>query len=88
VARAAASLQAVDEALARLLDGSYGTCSSCGSAISPDELAENPAAGTHSSCCGAVETEPQRAGPPGAERLDTEPPGTEPLGTARGNGGS
>lgn len=36
------TLDAVDAALGRLADGSYGICASCGAAIPDDELAATP----------------------------------------------
>jgi DnaK suppressor protein len=40
----------VDAALARLADGRYGICVSCGAAIAPDRLAARPAAATCIAC--------------------------------------
>ncbi len=36
-------LDAVDAALSKIEDGSYGVCESCGAAISPDRLEARPA---------------------------------------------
>lgn len=52
---ALATLQAVDAALARLDDGSYGTCASCGRPIVPDRLAAIPDA-TMCVACAAGQT--------------------------------
>jgi DnaK suppressor protein len=43
-------LDSVEEALAALDDGTYGTCRSCGSAIEPDRLAEDPLMQVCGSC--------------------------------------
>jgi len=48
--RAEATLDAVDAALGRLADGSYGTCATCGAPIAEDRLEAEPATascGTH-----------------------------------------
>jgi RNA polymerase-binding transcription factor DksA len=42
--RVEAELADVEQALARLDDGTYGTCKVCGGAISGDRLAASPAA--------------------------------------------
>jgi DnaK suppressor protein len=39
----AASLREVDRALAKLEDGTYGTCDGCGSPIAPERLEARPA---------------------------------------------
>jgi RNA polymerase-binding transcription factor DksA len=39
-------LDEVDAALGRLVDGSYGTCVTCGEQIGDERLAENPTTGT------------------------------------------
>jgi hypothetical protein len=44
--RAQADLADVDHALARLDDGTYGTCEACGVVLADDVLAEAPAART------------------------------------------
>jgi DnaK suppressor protein len=44
-------LAEIQAALARLADGSYGTCQACGAQISPGRLAARPAART---CVGCV----------------------------------
>jgi RNA polymerase-binding transcription factor DksA len=46
------ALDEVDEALARLDDGTYGDCIGCGAQISPDRLDAIPAA----SCCVACQS--------------------------------
>lgn len=45
-----ALLDQVDGALARLDDGSYGRCESCGTIIADDRLAETPTARTCAAC--------------------------------------
>jgi hypothetical protein len=45
-----ALLDQVDGALARLDDGSYGRCESCGTIIADDRLAETPTARTCAGC--------------------------------------
>jgi hypothetical protein len=45
-----ALLDEVDLALARLDDGSYGRCESCGTIIADDRLAEIPTARTCAAC--------------------------------------
>ena len=45
-----ALLDQVDHALARLDDGSYGRCETCGSIIADERLAEVPTASTCSWC--------------------------------------
>jgi RNA polymerase-binding transcription factor DksA len=40
-------LAAVEGALLRLEEGSYGTCAACGAAISDEELAAEPTARYH-----------------------------------------
>jgi hypothetical protein len=47
-------LDAVEEALAALDDGSYGTCRTCGSAIEPERLADDPLARLCRSCADGV----------------------------------
>src|ERR1700674_846728 len=44
LAAARASLEALDEALARLADGTYWECQRCGGEIAPERLAARPAA--------------------------------------------
>ncbi len=46
----AASLGEVDRALAKLDDGTYGTCDGCGAAISPARLEARPAAAVCIEC--------------------------------------
>jgi len=43
-------LAEIQAALARLADGSYGTCQACGQQISPERLAARPAARTCVGC--------------------------------------
>jgi RNA polymerase-binding transcription factor DksA len=43
-------LDQVDGALARLDDGSYGTCASCGGSIADSDLARSPTSQTCSAC--------------------------------------
>jgi hypothetical protein len=45
-----AVLDQVDGALARLDDGSYGRCESCGAIIADERLAETPTARTCATC--------------------------------------
>jgi hypothetical protein len=45
-----ALLDQVDGALARLDDGSYGRCESCGTIIADERLAETPTARTCAAC--------------------------------------
>ncbi len=45
-------LEAIDEALARAEAGTYGTCTVCGTAISPDRLAALPATPVCVNCAG------------------------------------
>jgi hypothetical protein len=45
-----ALLDQVDGALARLDDGSYGRCESCGALIADERLAETPTARTCATC--------------------------------------
>jgi hypothetical protein len=45
-----ALLDQVDGALARLDDGSYGRCESCGAIIAEERLAETPTARTCATC--------------------------------------
>jgi DnaK suppressor protein len=49
-AQARGHLAEIDAALARLTDGSYGTCASCGTAIPADRLTARPTATTCISC--------------------------------------
>lgn len=48
--RVEARLAALDRALARVGDGSYGTCARCGRPIGPDRLEARPDAETCVSC--------------------------------------
>jgi len=43
-------LRAIDAALARMDDGSYGTCATCGGEISPERLAAVPTAALCRTC--------------------------------------
>jgi len=43
-------LRAIDAALARIDDGSYGTCAKCGAGISPKRLAAVPTAALCRTC--------------------------------------
>ena len=49
-AQARGHLAEIDAALARLADGSYGTCASCGTAIPAERLTARPTATTCISC--------------------------------------
>jgi DnaK suppressor protein len=53
VDQAAAHLADIDLALARLDDGSYGVCESCGSRIAVERLTARPVARTCISCAAA-----------------------------------
>jgi RNA polymerase-binding transcription factor DksA len=48
--QARSSLEELDRALARVEDGSYGTCQVCGQAIAPERLEARPAATTCIAC--------------------------------------
>ncbi|HET8581324.1 MAG TPA: TraR/DksA C4-type zinc finger protein [Candidatus Paceibacterota bacterium] len=48
-----ARLREVDAALAKIADGTYGTCENCGKAIAPERLEANPAAATCTECAAA-----------------------------------
>jgi DnaK suppressor protein len=48
--QARAQLAAVDDALIRVNDGSYGTCTRCGRAIDPERLTARPTATTCITC--------------------------------------
>jgi DnaK suppressor protein len=50
LAGAKKDLVAVDRAITRFLDGSYGVCEQCGQAIAPERLAALPAVGTCIGC--------------------------------------
>ncbi|WP_319804204.1 TraR/DksA family transcriptional regulator [Nocardioides dongkuii] len=50
VRQAEERLAEVDAALARLADGSYGTCVRCGRPVPPERLAARPAAATCVAC--------------------------------------
>jgi RNA polymerase-binding transcription factor DksA len=52
--RARGRLASIDLALARIADGSYGTCESCGQLISAGRLAARPAARTCIGCAAAA----------------------------------
>jgi RNA polymerase-binding transcription factor DksA len=56
IARAAASLEAVDRALGRLLEGTYGTCEVCASPIESALLAEDAVARVCADCAGVRQT--------------------------------
>ncbi|KIT16332.1 TraR/DksA family transcriptional regulator [Jannaschia aquimarina] len=45
-----AEIRAIDAALARIEDGSYGTCVACGKAISPERLDAVPTAARCRNC--------------------------------------
>jgi RNA polymerase-binding transcription factor DksA len=53
LAAARASLEALDDALARLSDGTYGECQRCGGEIAPERLAARPAAVHCIACAGS-----------------------------------
>ncbi len=44
----------IDNALAKIEDGTFGTCEKCGNAIEEDRLEANPAARTCMACMNAV----------------------------------
>ena len=50
LASARRRLADVDDALARIEAGEYGTCASCGRPIAPERLADRPSARTRISC--------------------------------------
>lgn len=52
---ARAELRRIDQALARIDDGSYGECSLCGNDINPERLAALPSASTCIDCAAAAE---------------------------------
>jgi len=49
---AVARLESVDDAVARLDDGTYGTCTRCGEPIAPGRLEARPTATTCVDCAG------------------------------------
>jgi RNA polymerase-binding transcription factor DksA len=51
---AAARLHAIEAAIARLREGTYGTCIRCGETIAPQRLAAMPEAPTCIACANAV----------------------------------
>lgn len=53
--RHVAEVHAVEAALARMTDGSYGQCSDCGDAIAPERLAVQPTAQRCQPCQAAYE---------------------------------
>jgi len=55
-----AELKRVDAALARVADGSYGTCAGCGEAIDPRRLAASPYAAQCADCAGAASAPARR----------------------------
>jgi DnaK suppressor protein len=55
-----AELKRVDAALARLADGSYGTCAGCGEPIDPRRLEANPYAVQCADCAGAASAPARR----------------------------
>ena len=58
LASARASLEALDEALARLHDGTYWECQRCGGEIAPERLAARPAAVHCIACAGSARVDP------------------------------
>src|ERR1700722_14862339 len=58
LASARASLEALDEALARLSDGTYWVCQRCGGEIAPERLAARPAAAHCIACAGSSRVDP------------------------------
>ena len=52
--QARAHLAAVEKALQRVEDGSYGTCARCGQPIAPGRLAARPTAETCTACATAA----------------------------------
>jgi len=58
LASARASLEALDEALARLSDGTYWVCQRCGGEIAPERLAARPAAVHCFACAGSTRVNP------------------------------
>jgi DnaK suppressor protein len=63
VARDAEELQAVEAALRRIADGTYGTCLECGTPIPYARLAVNPAAPRCIACQEELEGTLRRTGP-------------------------
>ena len=55
-----AELKRVDAALARVADGSYGTCAGCGELIDPRRLEANPYAVQCADCAGAASAPARR----------------------------
>ena len=58
LASARASLEALDEALARLSGGTYWVCQRCGGEIAPERLAARPAAVHCIACAGSARVDP------------------------------
>ena len=63
ISRTAAELQAVDAALARIADGTYGACVECGEPIPYARLAAYPTAARCIACQEKLEVAMRRAGP-------------------------
>jgi len=55
-----AELKRVDAALARLADGTYGTCAGCGEPIDPRRLEASPYAVQCAACAGAASAPARR----------------------------
>ncbi|HET7304642.1 MAG TPA: TraR/DksA C4-type zinc finger protein [Segeticoccus sp.] len=53
IERSERSLEEVESALGRVRDGSYGTCTGCGTAIAPGRLEARPTATTCIACASA-----------------------------------
>lgn len=62
LAEEVAALRSLDAACARLADGSYGHCLSCGAPIAPERLRVQPTAQNCLPCQEAHEQRPRRGG--------------------------
>jgi len=76
-------LDEVEAALARLDDGTYGSCASCGKAIDDARLSDQPTART-CAACDSPASDVRPADPPASE---LDPPGAPPSGPSPVSGG-